>query len=366
MFGALRKKLAALRGKKVEPEEDAGQVAEEPSVVEEPSPVIAQPEVEEAPPKEKKKRGPRWFFKNAEPEVEQPDELGIGELGIGDTGKKIKEDKVDDLLWELELGLLEADVALPVIEEIKNGVRDELVGRRIERGYDLGDVIERALRNAISSVLQENEFDLDEFVRKHDKPVVIMFVGINGTGKTTAIAKIAHRLQKGGLSTVLSASDTFRAGAIEQLSVHADRLGTKIIKHQSGGDPAAVAFDAVEHAKAKRRDVVLVDTAGRMQTNTNLMDEMKKIKRVVSPHLIIFVGDSLAGNDAVEQATVFDKAVGIDAVILTKIDADAKGGAALSIAHAIGKPIAFVSTGQGYEDIIPFDGKWMLDRLFEE
>ena len=283
---------------------------------------------------------------------------------VGDSGRKIDEGAVDELLWELELGLLESDVALPVIEEIKANVRQGLVGKRVERKYELDQVVEDSLKNAIQAVLKKSEFDFDGFVRDHAKPVVIMFVGINGTGKTTSIAKLSNRMQKQGLTTVLSASDTFRAGAIEQLTVHSDRLGTKIIKHQAGGDPAAVAFDAVDHAKAKRRDVVLVDTAGRMQTNANLMDEMKKIKRVVDPDLIVFVGDSLAGNDAIEQAVAFDKAVGIDAVILTKIDTDAKGGAALSIANAIGKPIAFLSTGQEYEDIIKFDSKWMLDRLF--
>jgi len=193
-----------------------------------------------------------------------------------------------------------------------------------------------------------------------------MFLGINGTGKTTAIAKLTKRLQGQGLSVVLSASDTFRAGAIEQITIHADRLGSKVIKHQAGGDPAAVAYDALEHAKARKRDVVLVDTAGRMQTNANLMDEMKKIKRVVKPHLTVFVGDSLAGNDAIEQARTFEKEIGIDAVILTKIDADAKGGAALSIAHSIKKPIAFLCNGQGYDDIIKFDSQWMVDRLFNE
>lgn len=288
------------------------------------------------------------------------------EEAVGDSGRKIDEAEVDELLWELELGLLESDVALPVIEEIKSSVRQGLVGKRVERRFSLDQVVEAALKNAIEAVLKKNEFDFDSFIKNHEKPVIIMFVGINGTGKTTAVAKLANRLQKQGLTTVLSASDTFRAGAIEQLTVHSDRLGTKIVKHQSGGDPAAVAFDAVDHAKAKRRDVVLVDTAGRMQTNANLMDEMKKIKRVVNPHLIMFVGDALAGNDAIEQAVAFDKAVGIDAVILTKIDTDAKGGAALSIANAIGKPIAFLSTGQGYEDIIKFESKWMLDRLFSD
>jgi len=374
LFGALRKKLASLRkrgAEVVEPEEEpdvdsstdtaTGATLETVTPkVDEVTDLEYESTVDESDSTEEKGR---WrFFSRRETKTSSE----VATSGIGDTGRKINEDKLDDFLWELEMGLLEADVALPVIEEIKNGVRNDLIGRRISRGYDLGDAIEQTLRDAIAGVLQHSEFDFDAFIHDHDKPVVVMFVGINGTGKTTAIAKISNRIQKNGMTTVLSASDTFRAGAIEQLSVHADKLNTKIIKHQSGGDPAAVAYDAVDHAKARRRDVVLVDTAGRMQTNANLMDEMKKIKRVVSPDLIIFVGDSLAGNDAVEQAIAFDKAVGIDSIILTKIDADAKGGAALSIAHAIGKPIAFVSTGQGYEDIIPFNGKWMLDRLFAE
>jgi len=285
---------------------------------------------------------------------------------VGDSGKKISEADLDEILWNLEVGLMQADVALPVVEEIKAEVRKDLVGKRVDRRFTLEDAVKLALKNAVENVLSQNTFDFDDFVVKHEKPVVIMFVGINGTGKTTSIAKLVNRLQKKNISTVLAAADTFRAGAIEQISIHGDRLATKVIKHSAGGDPAAVAYDALEHAKARKKDVVMVDTAGRMQTNVNLMDEMKKIKRVVKPHLIIFVGDSLAGNDAIEQARVFDKEVGIDAVILTKIDADAKGGAALSIAYTIKKPIAFVSTGQGYEDIIKFDSKWMVDRLFSE
>ncbi|HQN76589.1 MAG TPA: signal recognition particle-docking protein FtsY [Methanomassiliicoccales archaeon] len=285
---------------------------------------------------------------------------------IGDSGKKISEKDLDDLLWELELVLLEADVALPIVEEIKASVRADLLGKRVDRSYRVEDAIEMALKNAVRNVLKGSEFDFDSFIAAHEKPVIVMFLGINGTGKTTAIAKLTKRLQGQGFSVVLSASDTFRAGAIEQISIHGDRLGSKVIKHQAGGDPAAVAYDALEHAKARKRDVVLVDTAGRMQTNANLMDEMKKIKRVVRPHLTVFVGDSLAGNDAIEQARTFEKEIGIDVVILTKIDADAKGGAALSIAHSIKKPIAFLSTGQGYDDIIKFDSQWMVDRLFNE
>ncbi|MHC1679712.1 MAG: signal recognition particle-docking protein FtsY [Methanomassiliicoccales archaeon] len=285
---------------------------------------------------------------------------------VGDSGKKISEKDLDDLLWELELVLLEADVALPIVEEIKASVRADLLGKRVDRSYRVEDAIEMALKNAVLNVLKGSEFDFDSFIAAHEKPVIVMFLGINGTGKTTAIAKLTKRLQGQGFTVVMSASDTFRAGAIEQISIHADRLGSKVIKHQAGGDPAAVAYDALEHAKARKRDVVLVDTAGRMQTNANLMDEMKKIKRVVKPHLTVFVGDSLAGNDAIEQARTFDKEIGIDVVILTKIDTDAKGGAALSIAHSIKKPIAFLSTGQGYDDIIKFDSQWMIDRLFNE
>ncbi len=285
---------------------------------------------------------------------------------VGDSGKKISEKDLDELLWELELVLLEADVALPIVEEIKASVRADLLGKRVDRSYRVEDAIEMALKNAVRNVLKGSEFDFDSFIAAHEKPVIVMFLGINGTGKTTAIAKLTKRLQGQGFSVVLSASDTFRAGAIEQITIHGDRLGSKVIKHQAGGDPAAVAYDALEHAKARKRDVVLVDTAGRMQTNANLMDEMKKIKRVVKPHLTVFVGDSLAGNDAIEQARTFEKEIGIDAVILTKIDADAKGGAALSIAHSIKKPIAFLSTGQGYDDIIKFDSQWMVDRLFNE
>jgi fused signal recognition particle receptor len=166
------------------------------------------------------------------------------------------------------------------------------------------------------------------------------------------------------LSCVIAAADTFRAGAIEQLERHSEKLKVKLIKHQAGADPAAVAFDAIEHAKARRKDVVLVDTAGRMHSNINLMDEMKKIKRVAPPHMIIFVGDALSGNDTVIQARKFDETVGIDCAILTKIDADAKGGAALSIAHAVGKPIAFIGVGQEYDDLISFNPKWMVERLF--
>ena len=281
-------------------------------------------------------------------------------------GKKIKEDNLDDLLWELEIALLEADVALPVVEEIKEGVKNNLINKKYSHDHTLEEIVELSIKDAIRNVLKLNEFDFDAWFEEQSRPTAIMFVGINGTGKTTAIAKIANRLMKNGHTVVLAAGDTFRAGAIEQLSIHADKLGCKIVKHSQDADPAAVAFDAIEHAKAKMRDAILIDTAGRMQTNNNLIDEMKKIVRVSKPALKIFVGDSLAGNDAVVQAKAFDDAIGVDAIILTKIDADSKGGAALSIAHTIGKPIAFVCNGQEYDDIVKFNTDWMIDRLFNE
>jgi len=275
----------------------------------------------------------------------------------------ISDEKLDDLLWDLEVGLLESDVAYSVIDSIKKDIKEELKHVPVQRGK-IGETVEKVLKNAITHVLMSNELDFKEFIEKHDKPVVIMFIGVNGSGKTLSIAKIATMLKKLGYSCVMAAGDTFRAGAIEQLNIHAEKVGCKIIKHGPGADPAAVAFDAIDHAKAKHKDVVLLDTAGRVQTNINLMDEMAKIKRVAKPDMIIFVGDALAGNDAVEQAKHFNEVCGIDGVILTKVDTDAKGGSALSVAYTIGKPLLFIGVGQEYEDHVPFDPEWMIKSIF--
>ena len=255
------------------------------------------------------------------------------------------------------------------IHKLSAGIEDaeQLLSMAVG-GKSAAEVVEKVLRAAVKRVLQIGAFDFDEFIRERigpgKPPVVVMFVGVNGTGKTTSIARIAYRLKQHGISCVMAAGDTFRAGAIEQLSQHGDKLGIKVVKHSAGADPAAVAYDAIEHAKARNKSVVLLDTAGRMQTNTNLMDEMDKIRRVANPALTVFVGDSLAGNDAVEQAKQFDKVVSIDGAILTKTDVDSKGGAALSVAYTINKPLLFVGVGQDYGDLEVFDADVMVERLF--
>ena len=371
---------------KVEP--TPAPVTKEPETVSEPSPsaepeIIPEPKVEpvkeepkvEEPVKEEPKLSRKELLKLKKQEKKEAKEAKRSATHSEDasaspvsesSGKRIKEDPLDEILDELEIILLEADVAYPVVEEIKAGVRENLVGKKYDRSYSLEEVVELAVKDAVRNVLKINEFDFDQWVEGKDRPTVIMFVGINGTGKTTAIAKIANRLQKEGKTVVMAACDTFRAGAIEQLTFHSEKLGCKIVKQEHDADPAAVAYDAIEHAKSKRKDIVLIDTAGRMQTNNNLIEEMKKIVRGSKPDLKVFVGDSLAGNDAIEQAKVFDAAIGVDAVILTKIDTDAKGGAALSIAHTIGKPIAFVCNGQEYDDIVKFNTEWMIDRMFSD
>jgi len=272
---------------------------------------------------------------------------------------ELKAEKLRPILEEFRLNLMENDVAVPVAYYITDELEKRLDGVQVKRLGDRKELVKDTLHEVLMEILTTGEeiklLENIEQKRQTKEPYTILFVGINGTGKTTSIAKVARFLMKKGYSVVLSCSDTYRAGSIEQLEEHAKRLGVRMIKHKYGSDPAAVAYDAISHAQSRGINVVLIDTAGRIQTDRNLMSELAKIKRVVSPDLTILVVDALIGNDAVMQAEEFHKSVSIDGTILTKVDADVKGGASLSVAHVTGKPIIFIGVGQNYEDLEAFE-----------
>jgi len=296
-------------------------------------------------------------------------EVDFGDSATKTGGRVVKGSrKLDQLLEELEEELLTSDMAQSAVEEVIQTLKATLIGSRISTTKKIEVVVEEALRNTLLRLLESGYWDFDKTVDsflEEDSPVVIMVVGVNGTGKTTTTAKMANRLSQSGHSVVLAAADTFRAGAIDQLATHAERLDVRCIHSQRGGDAAAVARDAVDSAKARGEDVVIIDTAGRMQNKTNLMEELRKVHRVTQPHLVIFVADALAGNDAVSQAIEFQRMLSFDGAALCKLDTDAKGGAALSIAHATGRPIVLAGVGQGYDDLIDFDPGWLIDSILE-
>ena len=286
------------------------------------------------------------------------------------TTKELNEKNLSNAVWELQLVLIQNDVAVEVAEHICNLTKEKIMGTRAGRLENITKLFKQALYESVMEVLTP-EFPLDPLTYAREKKdkgevVSILFVGVNGTGKTTTLAKMAHMYKKEGYSVVIAACDTFRAGSIEQLERHAQRLGIRVIKQDYGADAAAIAYDAVAHAQAKHIDVVLIDSAGRMQTNKNLLEEMKKIVRVAEPDLKVFIGDALAGNDALQQAQKFHEAVGIDGAILTKVDADPSGGAALSIAHVTGRPIIYVGIGQGYDDLQRFEPEWFAGKLISD
>ena len=263
----------------------------------------------------------------------------------------------------MELALLENNVAVEVIDKIKDDLRQSLVEKPIKR-TKVEETIRESLKNSVNELFDVGEINLLNFIKsRKDRPFVIAFFGINGSGKTTTIAKIASMLKSKKISAVLAASDTFRAASIEQLQKHADSINVKMIRHDYKADPAAVAFDAIKYAKAKNIDVVLIDTAGRMHSNENLLNEMKKIIRVAKPDLKIFVGEAITGNDCVEQAKAFNESVGIDGIILAKADVDEKGGAFVSVSYVTKKPIMFLGTGQNYSDLQEFDSDAVIKNL---
>lgn len=281
--------------------------------------------------------------------------------------KELTEKDINNILQQLEISLLESDVATEVIDSLKSDLKKRLIGTKVDK-HEIESLVKKSLIDSISALFDATDkIDILEKIsakKKLQEPYVILFVGINGTGKTTTLAKLAHMLQQAKFSVVVAAADTYRAGAIEQLKEHTNRLNLKIIAQNYGADPAAVAKDAVLHAKSNKIDCVLIDTAGRMQTSKNLMEQIAKITKVVNPDLKLFVGDSLAGNDTVNQAREFYQHVKFDGAILTKSDADARGGAALSIVKVTNTPILFVGVGQGYKDLKPFDKELFIETVF--
>ncbi len=288
----------------------------------------------------------------------------------GVSQKELTEKVLDDVLLDLQIALLESDVAQEVVDDLSQELKKELLGLKLEKEQDATRLVQSKLRAAVAQIFERtNRFDLIEKInmKKESKagPFVIVFLGINGTGKTTTVAKIANLLRRAGFSVVVAAGDTHRAGAIEQLEQHTNRLSLKIVKQRYGADPSSVGRDAYDHAKKNHIDIVLMDTAGRMQTSKNLMDEMGKIVRVVKPDVKLFIGDALAGNDTINQAREFFDYTNFDGAILTKVDADAKGGSAISIAHITSRPVIYIGVGQGYDDIVPFDSNKFIESLFE-
>jgi fused signal recognition particle receptor len=285
------------------------------------------------------------------------------------TTSELKPENLRPILAEFTLNLAENDVAFPVADKVCEELQKRITGVQVKRLEDRKKIVEDNLRQTLLEVmLTDKKIDLlakAEEKRAKKEPLLLLFVGINGTGKTTSIAKVAQFFKNKKYTVVLAGSDTYRAGSIEQLEEHAKRLNVRLIKHQYGADPAAVAYDAISHAKAHGINIVLIDTAGRMQNNQNLMSELAKIKRVVVPDLTILTVDALAGNDAVMQAEEFNKCVGIDATILTKVDADVKGGAALSVTYVTQKPILFIGVGQEYKDLELFNPEKFVNMILK-
>jgi len=282
---------------------------------------------------------------------------------VEDTEKLAKGRKVDDaLLDEFEEMLIMADVGPQASIAITEALRERVREDRIKNERDLRE----AFKEEVAKILKPGH----KIMCAGEDPYVVLAVGVNGVGKTTTIGKLARRFTDHGFSVTLAAADTFRAAAIEQLEIWADRAGAQIVKHRSGADPAAVAFDAVSSAKSRGSDVVIIDTAGRLHTKSNLMEELKKIKRVVSkekpaaPHEVLLVVDATSGQNAINQARIFNEAVGVTGIALTKLDGTAKGGIVIAINKELDIPVKLIGVGEAVEDLQDFEPGEYVEALF--
>ena len=270
-----------------------------------------------------------------------------------------------ELLNELEEVLLMADVGMPATIRIIEALKREVQESRI-RTHE--EVVER-LKKMMEEILEDVNGGFDVSIQA---PFVILVIGVNGSGKTTTIGKLAQRWKEKGKKVMVAAGDTFRAAAIDQLQVWADRTGVPCIRQKSGADPSAVAFDAVQAAVARKMDIVIIDTAGRLQTNRNLMEELKKVKRVIdkvlpgAPHETLLVLDSSLGQNSVSQARLFHEALEVDGLVMTKLDGTGKGGVLLGITHEMKLPVRFIGVGENAEDLQPFDAGLFVRALFEK
>jgi fused signal recognition particle receptor len=381
LFDLLKKKLGKFSEKvkqQLEKKEPAEEAREEKTVEKQAEPAVEEKPVEE--PVEEETVEEKISEEAIEEAVEEPiieetpaeeekralkPKVGIkGRLKAAITGSvELQESDLKDLLWELELALLEADVEQTTAEEICKEIKERLIEKKVGGG-NVEEAVKKEIGEILLGMMKTERFDLLQKIKaKEEKPYKILFLGPNGAGKTTSIAKLTHLLQSKNLKVIWAAADTFRAASIEQLEKHAQKLKVRVIKHQYGADPAAVAFDAVKAAQSKRIDVVLVDTAGRQETNRNLMGELQKIERVIQPDLKIYVGEAFTGQALLQQAREYEKMVGVDGFILTKIDCDSKGGTTVSLLYKLGKPILFVGTGQEYKDLQGFEPEFVVSRV---
>jgi fused signal recognition particle receptor len=378
MFDGLRKKLSdAVKGlikkeeeKAEQPEaQEAKAVPVQEPAAQRPAPLHVQHMEEKRPePKEAEHKPAHEEKPNRQEKEPELVKLSLGTKlkGVFSSAITLNEDEIENFAESIRLSLLQSDVSYDTADAFVDDLKGKLKSAKLDRKNIRGELVDE-VRGSLFGMLKSTKpaVDLVQTIRERGaaEPVKILFLGPNGTGKTTTMAKIAHRLKEEGLTCIISASDTFRAAAIEQTEHHAQKVGVPVIKSTYGSDPASIAFDAISYAKAHKLNAVLIDTAGRQETNKNLIHEMEKMVRVAKPDITLFVGESTAGNQLSEQIREFAKFMKIDGIILTKLDCDAKGGNAISIAHVTGIPLAYIGTGESYDALVKYTPEFIVNAI---